>query len=260
VNPSIARLHGFVNVLADRSRAIVRTRLRRGTTVRQKADHTPVTDIDLAVERRLRDMIRRRFPDHGILGEEFPEHRLDAPYQWILDPIDGTRSLTQGLPFFGTIIGVHYRGRPVAGAIDFPMLGDRYHAALGRGAWRNRRRLRLKDVPARQVGEQIISAAGRSYFAAFGSAAAFDQLQRRHPHVRGYTDCLGHALAAAGAIGAVVDFGVKRWDIAATPLLIEEAGGRFVIVKQLGSGPSAEFGIIAGKPMVVRWVKKLFGA
>lgn len=258
MSDSHAQFHAFVNALADRTRDIVRTRLGRGATVRQKSDHTPVTDIDLAVERRLRAMIRRRFPEHGILGEEFPPHHPDAPYQWILDPIDGTRSLTHGLPFFGTIIGLHHAGRPIAGAIDFPMLGSRYHAALGRGAWCNRRRLRLRDVPAGRIRDEIISAAGRSYFAAFRSAGTFDRLQRLHPHVRGYTDCLGHAYAAEGLIGAVVDFGVKRWDIAATPLLVEEAGGRFVIVRQRGGGAAAEFGIIAGKPTVVRWLERLF--
>jgi histidinol phosphatase-like enzyme (inositol monophosphatase family) len=255
---SLATFRSFTHVLADQARRIVLARLRRGPRVRRKADDSPVTDIDLAVERRLRAMIRRRFPDHGILGEEFPEHLPEAPYQWMLDPIDGTLSLTHGLPFFGTIIGLHHRGRPVAGVIDFPMLGDRYHAARGLGAWRNHRRLRLRDVSASQVGDEIISAADRSRFAAFRSAGAFDRLLQRHRHVRGYYDCIAHAYAAEGLIGAVVDYGVKRWDISVTPLLIEEAGGRFLIMRQRGHGPDAEFAIIAGKPTVVRWLKGIF--
>ena len=227
--------------------------------MRRKADLTLVTDIDLAVERRLRALIQRRFPEHGIVGEEFPRHQADAPFQWLLDPIDGTMSLTHGLPFFGTIIGLHHRGRPVVGAIDFPLLGDRYHAARGLGAWRNRRRLRLRDVAAVKLPDEIISAANRSRFADFGSAGAFDRLLRSHRHVRGYYDCLGHAYAAEGVIGAVVDYGVKRWDIAATRLLVEEAGGRFVIARQRGDGAATEYGIIAGKPTVVRWLERRFG-
>ncbi len=203
-------------------------------------------------------MIQRRFPEHGILGEEFPEYLPEAPYQWILDPIDGTLSLTHGLPFFGTIIGLHHRGQPVAGVIDFPMLGDRYHAARGLGAWKNRQRLRLRRLPASGIGDQIISAADRTRFAAFRSAGAFDRLLKRHRHVRGYYDCIGHAYAAEGLIGAVVDYGVKRWDISVTPLLIEEAGGLFRIMRQRGAGPNAEFGIIAGNPTVVRWLEGIF--
>jgi histidinol phosphatase-like enzyme (inositol monophosphatase family) len=256
---STRSLHRFANALADEARRIVRSRLRRQRSVRRKADRSPVTDIDLAVERRLRARIQRRFPEHGIVGEEFPGYRADAPFQWILDPIDGTRSLTHGLPFFGTIIGIHHRGRPVAGVIDFPMLRDRYHAARGLGAWRNRRRLRIRDVPASQLSDEIISAADRSRFADFGSAGAFDRLLRSHRHVRGYYDCIGHAYAAEGVIGAVVDFGVKPWDIAATRLLVEEAGGRFVIARQRGAGAAIEYGIIAGKPTVVRWLQRQFG-
>jgi histidinol phosphatase-like enzyme (inositol monophosphatase family) len=250
--------HAFVNTLADEARAIVRSRLRRRPAVRRKADRSPVTDIDLAVERRLRALIERRFPGHGIIGEEFPAHRTDSPWQWYVDPIDGTLSLTHGLPFFGTIIGLHHEGTPVAAAIDFPVLGDRYHAARGRGAWRNGRRLRIRDVTPAERRDEIVSAADRTQFAKFRLAGAFDRLFRTHRHVRGYYDCIGHAYAAEGVIGAVVDFGVKGWDIAATRLLVEEAGGRYALVARRGEGPATEYGIIAGKPTVVRWLEGIF--
>jgi histidinol phosphatase-like enzyme (inositol monophosphatase family) len=256
---STRSLHIFANTLADEARRIVRTRLPRGPSVRRKADRSPVTDIDLAVERRLRALIQRRFPEHGIVGEEFPPYQGDAPFQWIIDPIDGTLSLTHGLPFFGTIIGLQHRGHPVSGVIDLPMLGDRYHAARGLGAWRNGHRLRLRDVAKARLADEIISAADRTRFAAFGSAGAFDRLLRQHRHVRGYYDCIAHAYAAEGVIGAVVDYGVKAWDIAATPLLVEEAGGRFVIVGERREGGATEYAIIAGKPTVVRWLERQFG-
>lgn len=255
---SSRELHRFANRLADEARAIVRARLRRAPSVRRKADRSPVTDIDLAVERRLRALIGRRFPGHGIIGEEFPEHRTESPWQWYLDPIDGTLSLTHGLPFFGTIIGIHHEGTPVAGVIDFPLLGDRYHAGRGIGAWRNGRRLRIRDVAAGRLRDEIVSAADRTQFAKFRLAGAFDRLFRTHRHVRGYYDCIGHAYAAEGVIGAVVDFGVKAWDIAATRLLVEEAGGRYALVGRRGQGTATEFGIIAGKPTVVRWLERMF--
>ena len=253
-----ARLHAFAHRLADRSRRMVLGRLRHQLRVRRKADRSFVTDVDLAVERALRAQIRRHFPAHGVIGEEFPAHLPEAEYQWLLDPIDGTLSLTHGLPFFGTIIGLHHRGRPLVGIIDFPALGQRYHAARGRGAWRGRERLRIRDTPRGRLADEIVSAADRSRFRAFRRAGAFDRLLRSHRHVRGYYDCLAHAYAAEGSIGAVVDFGVRRWDIAATPLLVEEAGGRFVVVGQLGRGIEAEFAVIAGKPTVVRWLERLF--
>lgn len=256
---SVRGAHRFAILLAGHARRIVLARLRKRRSIRRKADHSLVTDIDLAVERRLRRLITHRFPEHGIVGEEFPPHRPGAEYQWLLDPIDGTLSLSHQLPFFGSIIGLHRHGQPVAAVIDLPLLDARYHAARGLGAWCNRRRLRLKDVPRTAIGDEIICASGRGYFAKFGRARAFDRLLRSHLHVRGYGDCHGHALAAEGVVGAIVDFGVKRWDIAATPLLVEEAGGRVAIVAQRGRGNATEFGIIAGKPRVVRWLEGMFG-
>jgi fructose-1,6-bisphosphatase/inositol monophosphatase family enzyme len=248
----------FANLLANHARRIVLAKVRHRRSIRRKADRSLVTDIDLAVERRLRRLITRRFPGHGVLGEEFPAHQPEAEYQWVLDPIDGTLSLSHQLPFFGSIIGLHRRGRPLVGVIDLPLLDARYHAARGLGAWRNRQRLRLRDVPPSAFGDEIVCASGRAYFAEFGCAGAFDRLLRSHPHVQGYGDCLGHALAAEGSVGAIVDFGVKRWDIAATPLLVEEAGGRFVIVGRRGRGTSTTYGIIAGKPNLVKWLERMF--
>lgn len=256
--PSVRSVHRFANLLAHHARRLVLSRLRRQRSIRRKADRSLVTDIDLAVERRLRRLIARRFPEHGILGEEFPPHLPEADYQWLLDPIDGTHSLAHHLPFFGSIIGLHHRGRPLVGIIDLPLLDARYHAARGLGAWCNRRRLRLRDIPRSALGDEIIAASGRAYFASFGRAGAFDKLVKTHLHVRGYGDCHGHALAAEGSIGAIVDFGVKGWDIAATQLLVEEAGGRYVVVGRRGRGASMEYGIIAGKPSVVRWLEGIF--
>ncbi len=255
----ILRFHRFALSLADEARRMVRARVGRDLGVRKKADRSPVTELDLAIERRLRQRIMRRYPAHGIIGEEFPPWQVEAPFQWLLDPIDGTLTLTHGLPFYGTIIGLHHLGRPLVGVIDFPALGDRYHAARGHGAWRNRRRLRLRDVPRRAIADEIISATDRVRFAEFGAAGAFDRLLRQHRHVRGYYDCNAHAYAAEGSIGAVVDFGVGPWDIAATQLLVEEAGGRYVVVRRRGTGAAARLAIIAGKPTVVRWLERMFG-
>lgn len=248
----------FALRLADQARRIVRAGLSRGPVTRFKRDRSPVTNIDLAVERRLREAIVRRYPEHGILGEELPARRPEAPFRWLLDPIDGTLSLTHGLPFYGTIIALHYRLTPLVGVIDLPALADRYHAGRGLGAWRNGRRLRLGDVSREALANEIICAADRVRFAELGAAGAFDRLLRSHRHVRGYYDCAAHAFAAAGMVGAVVDYGVRQWDIAATRLLVEEAGGRFTIMCRRGDGADRTYGIIAGKPTVVRWLERMF--
>src|SRR5262245_51845714 len=81
-----------------------------GMAVERKADTSPVTLADRRAEEKLRALIQRAFPDHGILGEEFGEVVGRAPYRWVLDPLDGTRSFIQGVPLYGVMIGLEYHG------------------------------------------------------------------------------------------------------------------------------------------------------
>ncbi|MGH7702633.1 MAG: inositol monophosphatase family protein, partial [Gemmatimonadales bacterium] len=134
-----------------------------------------------------------------------------------------------------------------------------YSAGAGLGAYRNGMRLRIRDLPrGGDLFKEVISAGDRSRFVLCGRARAFDALMAGHPQVRGYTDCIGHTLAAQGAIGAALDYGVRLWDIAATQVLIEEAGGRFVCTHQVRRGGQTLYGIICGKPRVVEWLLPLF--
>ena len=252
------RLLRAARAFARRSRAVVQRHVRAGFAKRLKADASYVTDADLAAERTLRTLIGRRFPEHGIVGEEFPPVNAGASFQWILDPIDGTLSFTHGLPFYGTIIGVHHEGVPIVGVIDHPALGLCFSAAVGLGAWCNGRRLHVTDIPASARSREVISASDRPRFVRCRRGQAFDRLMRIHPQVLGYADCIAHTLAAEGKIGAVVDFGLRVWDIGATQVLVEEAGGRFACVHHSRDAAGDLYGIIAGKPSVVRWLERLF--
>lgn len=254
------RFHLVVDRLATLARRTVRRYLERRVPKRLKADQSYVTDADLATERVLRRAITRAFPDHGIFGEEFPPVHVESPFQWILDPIDGTLSFTHGIPFFGTLIALQHHGRPIATAIDQPALGLRYTAGLGLGAFRNGRRIRLRDLDrGESLEREVIASAERYRFARCGAARRFDRLQRAHPLVRTYADCLGHTLAVEGRVGAMVDYGIRLWDIAATELLVREAGGRWVEVYRKPHAPGdATYGVIFGKPRVVRWLLPFF--
>jgi fructose-1,6-bisphosphatase/inositol monophosphatase family enzyme len=256
--PEIRRYYHAALEFADLAQRVVRAGLARGLTRRRKPDLSLVTNVDLTVERALRRAIASRFPNHGIAGEEFPPSHPGAPWQWIIDPIDGTLGLSHGLPLYGTILGLWFHGQALVGVIDHPELGTRYSAARGLGAFRNGIRFRLKDVPRGGLADEIVSAADRTRFRQCGKAGAFDLLLRRHRQVRGYYDCIAHSWAAEGSIGAVVDFGVRLWDIAATQVLVEEAGGSYLLASQRGQGSEGVYGIIAGKPRTVRWLRRLF--
>ncbi len=258
--PERRRLYRAALRLAQLARRVSQRRIASGFRTRLKADASFVTDVDVAVERALRTAIGRRFPGHGIVGEELPATLPDAGLQWILDPIDGTTSLKNGIPFYGTIIALHHRGRPVVGVIDLPGLDRCYSAGLGLGAWRDGQRLRLRDVSRRARAREVVSAGDRPRFVQCRAGAAFDRLLREHANVRGYIDCIAHAFAAEGLIGAVVDYGLKLWDLAATQLLIEEAGGRYITAYRSRGPEPITYGIICGKPTVVRWLERLFVA
>lgn len=251
--------HRAILSLGDLSRRCILRRRARGFRKRMKPDASYVTDADLETERVLRAGITRRFPDHGIIGEELPARNPGAEFQWILDPIDGTLSFTHGIPFYGTIIGLQRRGRPVAGLIDHPGLGLRYSAAAGLGSYRNGERLRIRDLRAvADLEREVIAVGDRSRFLACGSAGPFDALMRRYPVVRGYADCLGHTLAAEGAVAAMVDYGIKLWDISATQLLCEEAGGAFRVTHESRKAGLTLYGIVCGKPKAVAALGRLF--
>lgn len=251
------RLLRAAREMSEAARRVILGKAAGGFKVRTKPDSSFVTDADLAAERRLRAEIIRRFPDHGIVGEELPPRNPESPYQWILDPIDGTLSFTRGIPLYGSILGLFHEGRPVVGVIDHPALGERYSAAAGLGAWRNAERIRLRKTGRSPEGE-IVATGDRSHFKKMGREAEYDRLMVRHPQVRSYADCFGHTLAFSGAIGAMVDYGIKVWDLAASRVLIEEAGGRYLCVERQGEGPEAFHGIILGRPEVVEWLEGLF--
>lgn len=223
------------------ARQLLLDRAAAGFEVRLKADASFVTEVDLAVETLLRDRLAHGFPTHGQLGEEFGASAPSAEFQWLIDPIDGTLSFSRGIPLYGTIVALHQQGRPLLGIIDHAGLDRCYSAGLGLGSHCNGRRLQLG--PPRE--QEVISVCDRSQFVRAGRPEIFERLLGAYPLVRVYSDCFGHTLAASGAIGAAVDWGLNDWDIAASRILLEEAGGRYV---QLAMSAGPPWGVVLGQP------------
>ncbi|HSH43569.1 MAG TPA: inositol monophosphatase family protein, partial [Arenicellales bacterium] len=128
--------------IAVRSTASTMEYFRAPLAVDNKADASPVTIADRNTEATIRAAIAERYPEHGIMGEEFGAEGTDREYLWIIDPIDGTKSFISGVPLFGTLIGVLHHGRPVAGVIHMPGLGETFAGAPDIGT-------RMNDVPVR---------------------------------------------------------------------------------------------------------------
>ncbi len=193
-----------------------------------KTDRSYVTEVDIAIERRLRDAITQRFPEHGVLGEELPPQNPGADYQWILDPIDGTDNFAHGIPTYGSIIGLHYRGAPIVGVIDHPALKLTYSAARGLGAFCNTQRVSVNDYADVRGGHDIICIAAPDNFVKSQGIDLLQRVQAQYHNTRTYRDCFAHTRAVHGNVAAMIDANLNRWDLAATQVLIEEAGGKYV--------------------------------
>jgi fructose-1,6-bisphosphatase/inositol monophosphatase family enzyme len=130
---NLSELLEFAENLADTAEIPVLSHFRSKLDIEDKSDSSPVTVADRDAESRMREMIQSRFPDHGIIGEEYGNLNPESPWTWVLDPIDGTRAFITGNPLFGTLIGLMYKGEPMIGVIHAPATAERWTAAKNFG-------------------------------------------------------------------------------------------------------------------------------
>lgn len=208
--------------LADAARPIARRYFRSGIGFERKADASPVTAADREVERMLRDMIEAVFPDHGIFGEEHGRVRLDSPWVWVLDPIDGTKSFVSGKPLFGTLIALLHDGDPVLGVIEMPALNERWVGVQGRPTTFNGEPVAARTCAG--LADAWLYATSPLMFKG-DDAAAFDRLQTAcHTAVFG-ADCYAYGLIANGSVDVVCEASTQPYDYCALVPVVRGAGG-----------------------------------
>jgi myo-inositol-1(or 4)-monophosphatase len=215
----------FIVELAERSGDLIRPYFGASSEdlgIELKTDETIVTRADCETEALLREMIRARFPDHGIVGEEYGEERPDAEFVWMLDPIDGTISFASASPLFGTLIALLHNGEPVLGAISQPVLRQ---LCLGDGETTT---LNGKPVHVRQtprLADATLLVTDIVDVAKYQDGAAFDALMRDVKLVRTWGDCYGYLLVATGRADIMCDPAMNQWDIAPLIPIVRGAGG-----------------------------------
>jgi len=262
MNHDISQYFGRADEFADLARSLIHTHYAEGFSTRLKADDSPVTEIDLAVESALRQAIETAFPEHGIIGEEFPNLNPAAQYQWIIDPIDGTQNLVNRIGTFGTILGLFHNGVPLVGVIDCPIMDLRVTAGRELGTFLNKEKISIiAQADQKLSGRDVIACSAPITFARGRDRQdVFRQLCTYHPSVRIYYDCYAHALAAVGSLAATIEYNVRIWDIAASQLLIEQAGGSFEIVEQYEDQGAPRYSVIMGRKAVVAELAPLLRA
>lgn len=248
---------------ADGGREVISRSVQNGVDINAKPDRSIVTSADLAAERAFRERVARDFPEMGVIGEEFGASRPEAKYQWVIDPVDGTADFARGLPTWGSIIGLFFDGRPVVGVIDHPDLDLRAHAAHGLGAYCNNERIKIEETAAdRSALTGTIGIPSRSSFTRAGKDGhVFDALARAHPDFRALRTCLAHTYAAAGRLDAAVEWDANLWDLAATRIIVEEAGGRYLCVREREqAGRNVLYCAVFGRPALVERIAAMIAA
>jgi histidinol phosphatase-like enzyme (inositol monophosphatase family) len=213
---------------------------RTGLEVEIKKDQSPVTVADKGAEELIRKLIKGKYPDHGIIGEEFGSERADAEFVWVLDPIDGTKSFISGVPLFGTLIALLHNGLPVLGCINQPILGQLV-VGDGRSCTLNGRPVKTRDV--RRIEDATLLTSDPVVIARNPAARGYPPLMARAKLARMWGDCYGYLLIATGSADVMYDPLMNPWDIAALVPIIRGAGG--VITDSKGGPPYPAMSTVA---------------
>jgi len=198
---------------------------RTGVRVERKPDGSPVTIADRNAERLARDWITARFPKDGVLGEELGSDNPNATRQWIIDPIDGTKTFVRGVPLWGTLVAVAEGEQILAGAIYCPAVKELVCAAPGEGCWWNGERARVSDVS--DISRATVLTTDERFSATPERRAQWKKLMSKVEIVRTWGDCYGYMLVATGRADLMADGKMSVWDAAALQPVITEAGGVF---------------------------------
>ncbi|MFW6052103.1 MAG: inositol monophosphatase family protein [Myxococcota bacterium] len=193
-----------------------------------KPDASPVTDADRAVERRLRAFAAARFPELGFVGEEEAPTQEQAEMRFVVDPIDGTRAFIRGLATWSVLVGIEDRHGPAVGVALLPAAGDLFIGVRGDGAEGNGRPLHVSAVES--LEDALVCHGGLQQFVEEGLGHVLPALATRTYTQRGFADFENYKQLLFGHADAVIDPGVKPWDICASAVLVGEAGGRLTSI------------------------------
>lgn len=192
---------------------------QRSLDVERKTDGSPVTRADREAEQAIREHLRRVYPDHGFLGEEFGAEASDSALTWVIDPIDGTKSFIHGVPLYSNLIALMDGPDVLVGVANFPALGETVYAVAGHGCYWNGRRARVSRVS--ELDQACLVLSGMEGF----GPGVLEALQRSTRLQRTWGDAYGYALVATGRADVMIDPVCSLWDVAPMRVLLAEAGG-----------------------------------
>ncbi|AHC15210.1 inositol monophosphatase family protein [Salinispira pacifica] len=197
--------------------------------VHWKADDSPVTKADRESEQAMKKAILEKFPDHSVLGEEFGESgTADSPWQWVLDPIDGTKSFIHGIPLYTVLVSLTYKKEPVIGVVYNPQSNEMLAAGMGMGCWYNDSACRVSETSSLSEARLMTTDPG-DLIRRSGNPGI--ELLKTSAISRTWADAYGYLLVATGRADVMLDPIMSLWDIACLYPIISEAGGEITDIR-----------------------------
>lgn len=219
----------FAHTLANAARHAIMPYFRTENGVENKSefDFDPVTLADKAAEDAMRKLIFEHRPNDSIHGEEFGIHTGNSGYEWVLDPIDGTRAFMAGTSTWGVLIGLYHNGIPLLGIMDQPFTKERWCGAPNGAHWHHNETIKPIKCHPMALNENSVLATTDPFLFDEIEKLGFETLRKAAPVTRYGLDCTAYGLLAQGTIGLVVETGLKLVDIGALIPIVENAGGIF---------------------------------
>ena len=219
----LEELLSFANLLADESEKVIIQYFRKSFNVENKEDESPVTIADKKTELKIRELIEKKYPTHGILGEEFEKKDTKSEYLWVIDPIDGTRSFIAGHKDFGTLIALLHNNKPIIGIINCPIHNERWVGVINK-----KTKLNGKEVFTSKINvlEKSYVCTSGLYFNNDHFRKGFDKILKKSRYHRFGGDCYMYGMLASGLIEIVIEDTLKAHDYMALIPVIEGAGGK----------------------------------
>ncbi len=213
----------FAKLLADSASKTSMKYFRKKLDIENKEDESPVTIADRETEEIIRDKIRKNFPNHGILGEEYESENLDSEFIWVIDPIDGTRSYIAGHKDFGNLISLLHNNKPIIGIINCPAHNERWVGIENAKTTCNEKEVLTSKVD--KIENAYLFTSG-VYFNEPVFRKGFENLKEKSKYFRLGGDCYMYGMLTSGLIDIVIEDTLKAHDYMALINVVEGAGGK----------------------------------
>lgn len=242
-------MDAFLKRIVVKAGDLAMKRIGKDRTYKLKSEHPSdvVTKADESTERFIVDAIKKKYPDHGVVGEELGGSPTDAEYVWVIDPIDGTANFAVGIPIFGTMIALTRKKKVIMGAIYLPLTQELFFARKGKGAYRNAKRVRASSLNSIRTSSGCVSSTMSDRTISF-CEALYKVVRGKRVHLEAFGSiAFGVCTVARGARDWYVGSSPHFHDNAAVSIILSEAGYKVTDVhgKPVRAGSS---GVVAARP------------